>query len=260
MRLRRAIVTIAAVTVALGVVTSGAAHAATSGDGAATVDGAVTSAGSDSSIDYRVSKPNPNHKCGETGTHQKKVEKLLKSIGGYGTVYVDGKQSVEDCKAIKKFQKRMGIKPDAGYAGPITYGIAKRIEDSSLGKCKYSKSRKTVCVDLTHQTLWVLDKKNKRVFGPTVVRTGMKGYATTTGTHKVNVRETKHWSKPYKVWLPYWQHFHNGEGLHQTTTYLHNAKIGSHGCVNLLPSDAKKVYGLLGYNDYVKVFGKRPGT
>ncbi|ADD45722.1 L,D-transpeptidase family protein [Stackebrandtia nassauensis] len=264
MRIRRAFVTIVAVSVALTAMTSGAYASSpdkgTETEQVTTTEKATVSPPSFEQAMNERAKPNPNHNCGETGPKQKQVETLLASLGGYGTVYVDGKQSVEDCAAIKKFQKRMGIKPVAGYAGPVTYGVAKRIADSSLSKCKHSTKRETVCIDLTHQTLWILNKSGKRILGPTVVRTGMKGYATTPGTHKINVREYKHWSKPYKVWLYYWQHFHDGEGLHETTTYIHDASIGSHGCANLLPSDAKKAYDLLSYNDYIKVFGKRPGT
>ena len=207
-----------------------------------------------------IEEPDPDHDCGETGEYQEEVEQILDTLGDYGTVFVDGEQSVQDCAAIKKFQKRMGIEPDAGYAGPVTKGIGDRLVETALEDCDAASKGKTVCVDLTHQTLWVVDSDGERLTDPTVTRTGMKGYATTPGTHEINVREEKHWSNPYDVWLPYWQHFHDGEGLHETTTYLHDESIGSHGCVNLLPSDAEELYGLLDYNDTVEVFGKRPGT
>jgi lipoprotein-anchoring transpeptidase ErfK/SrfK len=103
--------------------------------------------------------------------------------------------------------------------------------------------------------------RNGKVYTkPTVTRTGKKGYRTPTGTFKINKRTTKEWSNPYKVWMPYWQRFVGGIGLHQTTTYLHDAWRGSHGCVNLLPSDAKKFYGFGKIGMTVKVFGRRPGT
>jgi len=35
---------------------------------------------------------------------------------------------------------------------------------------------------------------------------------------------------------------------------------GSHGCVNLLRSDARDLWNLIGYNTTVKTFGRRPGT
>jgi lipoprotein-anchoring transpeptidase ErfK/SrfK len=194
-----------------------------------------------------------------TGKYQKQVEGYLKKIGGYGTVTVDGKQSAADCKAIKKFQSRFGIRPAAGLAGPTTYGVAKRLAATKTSKCNAKKSGYTFCVDLTHQTTWVM--KNGKVYAkPTVTRTGMKGYRTPAGTFKINKRTKKEWSDPYDVWLPYWQRFVGGRGFHQTTTYIHDAWRGSHGCVNLLPSDAKKYYSIGKIGMTVKVIGRRPGT
>ncbi|AGZ43389.1 L,D-transpeptidase family protein [Actinoplanes friuliensis] len=194
-----------------------------------------------------------------TGKYQKQVEGYLKKIGGYGTVTVDGKQSAADCKAIKKFQTRFGIKPAAGLAGPTTNGVAKRLAATKTSKCKAKSSGYTFCVDLTHQTTWVM--KNKKVYlKPTVTRTGMKGYRTPSGTYKINKRTKKEWSDPYEVWLPYWQRFIGGRGFHQTTTYIHDAWRGSHGCVNLLPADAKAYYKIGKIGMRVSVIGRRSGT
>ena len=194
-----------------------------------------------------------------TGKYQRQVEGYLKKLGGFGAVTVDGRQSAADCAAIKKFQKRYGIRPAAGLAGPTTKGVAGRLANTKTSACKARASLTTVCVDLTHQTVWVM-KGGKVFFKPTVTRTGMKGFRTPTGTFKINKRTAKEWSNPYKVWMPYWQRFVGGIGLHQTTTYLHDAWRGSHGCVNLLPSDAKYLYGKLRIGTTVKVIGRRPGT
>ena len=193
------------------------------------------------------------------GKYQKQVEGYLKKIGGFGAVTVDGKQSAADCKAIKKFQSRFGIQPAAGLAGPTTYGVAKRLAATKTSACKPRRSGYTFCVDLTHQTTWVM--KNGKVYTkPTVTRTGMKGYRTPSGTFKINKRTKKEWSDPYEVWLPYWQRFIGGRGFHQTTTYIHDMWRGSHGCVNLLPVDAKKYYKIGKIGMTVKVIGRRPGT
>jgi lipoprotein-anchoring transpeptidase ErfK/SrfK len=194
-----------------------------------------------------------------TGKYQKQVEGYLKKLGGFGAVKVDGRQSAADCAAIKKFQKRYGIQPAAGLAGPTTRSVAKRLASTKLSACKAKASVTTVCVDLTHQTIWVM-KGGKAIVKPTVTRTGMKGYRTPTGTFKTFQKAKKEWSNPYHVWMPYWQRFVRGVGLHQTTTYLHDTWRGSHGCVNLLPSDAKYLYGKLKIGTTVKVFGRRPGT
>lgn len=202
--------------------------------------------------------PTADHDCGETGEYQKEVESLLDELGGYGTVFVDGEQSQEDCDAIVAFQKRMGIQPAAGYAGDLTHRVAKRLVDSDLDKCEPGGGR-VVCVDLTHQTLWVTNV-GEIVYGPTVIRTGMAGgYQTTPGMHVITNKAEQEWSKPYKVWLPYWQHFYNGQGLHETTSYLHDS-FGSHGCVNLLHEDAVELFDMLKVGDTIHVFGNRPGT
>ncbi|WP_245908015.1 L,D-transpeptidase family protein [Pseudosporangium ferrugineum] len=194
-----------------------------------------------------------------TGRYQKQVEGYLKKLGGFGAVTVDGRQSAADCKAIKKFQSRYGIRPAAGLAGPTTHGVAKRLANTKTSSCRAPRSGWRFCVDLTHQTTWVM--KNGKVYRkPTVTRTGMNGYRTPTGTYKINKRTKKEWSNPYEVWLPYWQRFVGGIGFHQTTTYLHDAWRGSHGCVNLLPSDAKAYYKVGKIGRKVKVIGRRPGT
>ncbi|MBT8226754.1 MAG: L,D-transpeptidase family protein [Dactylosporangium sp.] len=197
-----------------------------------------------------------------TGENQREVEGYLAQIGGYGAVTVDGQQSPADCAAIRKFQTRFGISPPKGRAGPTTVSVARRIAlsltSAELAKCGAGPAL-TACVDLTLQTMWVV-RNGDVVFGPTVIRTGMKGYATPTGTYSVFRRNVKEWSNPYEVWLPYWQNFVRGIGFHATTTYLHRASIGSHGCVNLLYNDAKTLYGTIGMRTPVKVFGHRSGT
>jgi lipoprotein-anchoring transpeptidase ErfK/SrfK len=62
------------------------------------------------------------------------------------------------------------------------------------------------------------------------------------------------------VWLPYWQSFNADIGFHQTTSYLHEASLGSHGCVNLLPADAVAYWDTLEDGSNVRVFGHRVGT
>lgn len=195
------------------------------------------------------------------GDRQREVETALGQLGGYGAVSVDGLQSPADCAAITAFQQRFGISPANGRAGPTTADVARRIAASHTpevqARCR--PSGLTACVDLTLQTMWVV-RDGAVVWGPTVVRTGFKGHATAVGTYKVNYRNIKEWSNPYEVWLPYWQHFTQGMGFHQTTTYLHDGWRGSHGCVNLLRPDAKELWNLIGHGTTVHTFGRRAGT
>ncbi|WKU03821.1 L,D-transpeptidase family protein [Micromonospora sp. HUAS LYJ1] len=194
----------------------------------------------------------------QQGEHQREVETYLARLGGFGTVTVDGRQTDADCAAIKKFQQRYDIRPAEGRAGPLTYDVAKRLATTDVKRCS-AGSGTTFCVDLTRQTTWVM-RDGKVVAKPTVTRTGMAGYATPAGTYRVNFRNLKEWSNPYEVWLPYWQRFNGGIGFHQTTTYLHNAGIGSHGCVNLLHADAVRWWELGRVGSRVVLVGRRPGT
>ncbi|MFC4148820.1 L,D-transpeptidase family protein [Micromonospora mangrovi] len=204
-------------------------------------------------------KPKPTGFTGcPEGEHQRAVETYLTRLGGFGKLTVDGKQSAADCAAIKKFQRRYGISPAAGRAGATTYDVAKRLADTDVHRCK-GGSGLTFCVDLTRQTVWAM-RGGTVVLGPTVTRTGMAGYATPAGTYSVGGRNLKEWSNPYEVWLPYWQQFNGGIGFHETTTYLHNSAIGSHGCVNLLHADAVRLWELGSVGTRVVVMGRRPGT
>jgi len=199
----------------------------------------------------------PDHGCPQ-GERQREVEAYLAKLGGFGTITVDGKQSAADCAAIKKFQKRYDIRPPKGRAGPLTYDVAKRLAGTRTSRCDAGKGL-TFCVDLTRQTVWAM-RDGKVVMKPTVTRTGMAGYATPAGSYTINFRNRKEWSNPYEVWLPYWQRFVGGIGFHQTTTYLHIKSIGSHGCVNLLPVDARQMWNVGRVGTRVHVFGRRPGT
>ncbi|WP_244218726.1 L,D-transpeptidase family protein [Micromonospora arida] len=192
------------------------------------------------------------------GQHQRAVETYLTRLGGFGAVTVDGRQSAADCAAIKKFQKRYGIRPVEGRAGPTTLDVAQRLATTDTTRCKAGTGT-TFCVDLTRQTVWAL-RGGKVIMAPTVTRTGMSGYRTPAGTYAVNYRNPKEWSNPYEVWLPYWQHFTQGMGFHETTTYLHDKSIGSHGCVNLLHADAVRMWELGKVGTRVVLIGRRPGT
>jgi hypothetical protein len=193
-----------------------------------------------------------------TGERQRDVENYLSRLTGYGPIVADGVQTDADCATIKKFQQRFGIQPANGRAGPTTADVARRIASVDLGRCQ-AGAGVTACIDLTLQVMWVV-RDGAVVLGPTVVRTGMAGgFQTPAGHFKVTNRNVKEWSKPYEVWLPYWQHFQGGMGFHETTTYLHDP-FGSHGCVNLLPGDARALWNLTAVGTPIHSWGRRPGT
>jgi lipoprotein-anchoring transpeptidase ErfK/SrfK len=210
----------------------------------------------------RAEKPTTQLATCAEGVRQRDVETALATLADYGPVVVDGRQSVTDCVAITRFQQRFGVQPVNGRADGQTAAVADRIV-ASLAPTRQAECRPgagmTACIDLTLQTVWVV-RDGRLVFGPTVTRTGFRGHATPVGTFTINRRAMREWSNPYEVWLPYWQHFVDGIGFHQTTTYLHNATLGSHGCINLLPDDAVTMWRLLAVGTTVRTFGHRAGT
>jgi lipoprotein-anchoring transpeptidase ErfK/SrfK len=166
--------------------------------------------------------------------------------------------------SVAQFQRRYGIVPVTGTVDALTADVTRRLTASGTAAeralCGAPATGLTACVDLTLQTMWVV-RDGTVVFGPTVVRTGMPGgYQTPPGTFRVGWRSPRAWSHPYRVWLPYWQDFNAGIGFHETTTYLHDATLGSHGCVNLLHDDAVALWGTTSTGTLVRVFGRRPGT
>jgi lipoprotein-anchoring transpeptidase ErfK/SrfK len=215
--------------------------------------------------------PTPSEPSGPppcpAGDYQLEIEQALAKIGNYGPITVDGVQSEQDCATIAAFQQRMGIgewrgqphgSERGGTPGRTTRDVAVRIAATDPSQCPWS-DRPQACVDLTNQTFYVVSQ-GEVILGPTVTRTGMPGFRTPSGSFKVSWRARNAWSVPYSVWLPYWQNFYGGDGLHETTTYIHDMWRGSHGCVNLLHDDAARAYELLTNGSTVHLYGRRPGT
>ncbi|MFI1013756.1 L,D-transpeptidase [Streptomyces sp. NPDC020965] len=193
-----------------------------------------------------------------TGPYQKQVEKFLGRT-------VDGRQSVNDCKAIRAFQTLHGITPSAGYAGSLTWQTMNTIlqqraakkNPNAAGNCPTNKGR-IACVDLTRQLSWIQDGRTLK-FGPVPVRTGKDGSETRTGAKKIYWRNIDHVSSIYKVKMPYAQFFDGGQAFHSTTKSMWNPP-GSAGCVNMRPAEAKTYWNLLSNGDDVYVWGRKPGT
>ncbi|MFI9155345.1 L,D-transpeptidase family protein [Streptomyces sp. NPDC053367] len=193
-----------------------------------------------------------------TGPYQKQVEKFL-------GLTVDGRQSPTDCQKIKAFQDKHGIKPNIGYAGPVTWGVmdlmlkqrAVGSNPNRDGRCPTNKGR-IACVNLTLQLSWIQDG-SRLVYGPVPVRTGRDGYETRTGLKKIYWRDIDHVSSIYNVPMPYSQFFDGGQAFHSVNLSMWNPP-GSHGCVNMTTTTAKKYWSLLRNGDDVYVYGRKPGT
>ncbi|MFF3639742.1 L,D-transpeptidase family protein [Streptomyces sp. NPDC002564] len=189
-----------------------------------------------------------------TGPYQRQVERWLKRP-------VDGKQSAADCRAVRAFQRKEGIRPATGFAGPVTWArmrlISARKNPNAAKKCP-PRAYRLACVDLTRQLMWV-QKGKKRLLGPVPIRTGRAGYPTRTGWHKVYWKHKNHWSSLYDTPMPYSQFFNRGQAFHAIYGNVYSPP-GSRGCVNLRLADARLLWKTLDKGDRVYVWGRKPGT
>jgi hypothetical protein len=188
-----------------------------------------------------------------TGPAQRQVEKYL-------GLPVNGTASLTDCLAVQRFQRRMDIRPTLGYAGPLTGSVVARLSGAALSSCGTSAGVR-VCVDLTHQVMW-MKRGSKRVYGPVPIRTGRAGLRTPSGNFSVRDKKVSTTSSIFKgVPLPYWERFYADMGFHETPSWLYLENVpGSHGCINLLPADARALYKLTKIGTPVHIFGRKPGT
>lgn len=191
--------------------------------------------------------------CSEsTGPFQRQAERYLRRA-------VDGQQSAEDCLAIRRFQRAHRIAPATGFAGPVTGAVVRlmraRKDPNRAGHCPDRRER-TVCVDLNRQMLWV-QQGGQVTFDPVSIRSGQPTRETRTGTYRIYLRKKDHTSNLYHTPMPFAQFFDRGEALHGVFDDIYQG-AGSHGCINLTWSDARRLWELLKNRDVVHVWGRKP--
>lgn len=187
-----------------------------------------------------------------TGPFQRQTERYLRRD-------VDGRQSTGDCRAIRAFQREHRIAPATGFAGPVTGAMvqlmrAKR-DPNRAGLCP-NRPERTVCADLNRQLLWV-QQSGMVIFAPVAIRSGQPTMETRTGTYRIYRRERSHTSNLYHTPMPFAQFFDRGEALHGVYDDIYSGP-GSHGCINLTWSDARKLWDLLKKSDIVHIWGRKP--
>ncbi|MER5883718.1 L,D-transpeptidase [Streptomyces sp. NPDC001941] len=173
----------------------------------------------------------------------------------------DGVQSATDCAAIRKLQRRLGVRPADGKATLKTYRLLlvdeARRNPNARKRCPVRRTSVT-CVDLGRQILWV-QRGAKVVFGPVPMRSGRNGLETRRGWHRVYSRHRTFFSTLYDgAPMPYAQFFSGGQAFHGTYKDLFTS--GSGGCVNLYVKDAARLWKTIGYGSRVYVWGTKPGT
>jgi hypothetical protein len=199
-------------------------------------------------------------------SYQSYVEKFL-------GLPVNGVASQADCDKVASWQRDNGIKPAAGYAGPVTYSVMKR-KVAALSRQSYCPSySRVVCVDLTSQMMWI-SQYGKRVWGPFAIRSGRDGYETRTtlnrGGHCPNKsRAPSTTARSSTVTYPATP----ASGIPLCPTPCISTallpftprlviydSLGSHGCVHILPNKAAWLWSQMPLNTKVYVFGRKPGT
>lgn len=102
-------------------------------------------------------------------------------------------------------------------------------------------------VDLSDQTMTVyVEEKLSYVFK---VSTGRRGYGTPTGRWNAEWLSPRHRSKKYNYApMPWSVFFHGGYAVHGTSDVRRLGRPASHGCVRLLPANAKTFYKLVQEN------------
>ncbi|MFF2325090.1 MULTISPECIES: L,D-transpeptidase family protein [unclassified Streptomyces] len=200
--------------------------------------------------------PSGSEACSaSTGPYQRQLEEFLKRPA-------DGRQSPQDCAAIRDFQRTHQLGRQDGYAGLETYRQTQIVRagthPNADGSCPVDVGR-VVCVDMTRQFLWLQNGK-KLEYGPVATRTGRWGEETRPGMHKIFRRVRDDYSQLFdNAPMPYAQYFDGGQAIHGRYDDLFDGS-GSAGCVNLSLKDAKVLWDRLGIGAPVFVWGRKPGT
>lgn len=121
-------------------------------------------------------------------------------------------------------------------------------------------------IDLTRQKVWLYRNGKCIVSGNCVSANVSQGYITPTGMFYLDNKATKVYlsgknkdGSKYRSFVNYWMPFNGAIGLHDATwrskfggrIYRNN---GSHGCINLPYSVAKKIYENINYSTLIIVY------
>jgi hypothetical protein len=191
--------------------------------------------------------PEPEPTKGESeGTRA--LQERLADLGFLREDAVDGRPGPQTSSAVVAFQKWAGLARD-GVAGPVTRArLAEADRPSPIG----SGSGRRAEVLLDRQVTLVID--GDRVTRVLDVSTGKPGFETPVGSWRVERKEVRSWSVPYKVWLPWASYFVGGVAFHEYPDVP--PFPASHGCVRVPRWDAKWLYDQLPNGTPVTVIGQ----
>lgn len=174
--------------------------------------------------------------------HVRELQYRLRWAGVYGGS-VNGTYTARTKKAVKKFQKRHGLKR-SGVATTATWKvlIAKTVRGKSSIPKRCKSSGWNACYDRKrHQ---VVLYKNGTLWNSWLVRGGAASSKTRTGSFTVFFRSKSHVSSIYEAKMPYAQFFSGGQAFHASYLMMDPFVGHSHGCVNMYIPDAKQLWAL----------------
>ncbi|MDX6581012.1 MAG: N-acetylmuramoyl-L-alanine amidase [Solirubrobacterales bacterium] len=172
---------------------------------------------------------------------ERRLEDLHYLLGRFAGKCYDGALS----QAVMAMQKHEGIDRDGVY-GPQSRATLKKARQPNAPA---GGQATRVDVDLSDQLAYVvIDGHVRTVLS---VASGMTGYGTPKGKYAVYRKESRSWSHPYKVWMPWASYFNGGIALHENAAVY--GYPASHGCVRVPPPFAKWLYGVAGIGVQVRV-------
>jgi len=156
---------------------------------------------------------------------------------GYPSGSLDGCAGSGTRSAVQAFQKVNGLRPDS-VAGPAT---RRAMRAPRAVRPALTRRGRHFEVDLARQVmLRVFDGRVTAVYA---VSTGQRGFETPRGTYSVQRKETRSWSVPYRVWLP-WASYFTSDGI-----AIHAGELppgpASHGCVRVAAAVAAGIYSTM---------------
>lgn len=174
---------------------------------------------------------------GTRNFHTSRGENKLVSGGSYGWLIHRNKTTEELIEHLKN-GKNITIEPVYSYKG-----VTRNSNDVG---------NSYVEIDLEEQMVYVYLEGELKIKTKTVTGNLLQGYATPTGVYPINYKEREATlsGEDYDSPVDYWMPFNGHIGLHDANwrtkfggdIYKQN---GSHGCINLPPSNAKIVFELV---------------
>lgn len=187
--------------------------------------------------------PAPGGQSNETRVLQLRLDEL----GFLTREAVDGRAGPRTTSAVVAFQKWSGLARD-GNAGPATLAA---LASASRPTPVTRGTGHRVEVLLDRQLTLVID--GDRVTRVLDVSTGKPGFETVTGSYRVERKEDRSWSVPYKVWLPWATYIVGGYAFHEYPDVP--PQPASHGCVRVPRWDAEWLYREIPLGTLVTVLG-----